>query len=165
MYDNLTKHKILFFMREFLVKNKYKSNYPFDFNKLREDCSIEEHCFGRCMTTLRNEKCLSISNFGNGTATVHLLPQGDALASDYFYKKQNHKEIFREVSTLIVGLATIITLIISIVELNEIKMKIPQIEQDIRILKQQLPIKEKGQNTDNHLRIYPTDTLNVKVSK
>lgn len=155
-------------MRNYLIEKNYTIEYKFDFVSLHKNFDLDELTFSEYMTALQHDEFLSMFNPKNRNVEVVLLPKGDYAAVSYYFIRQNRKilwDLVRDISTILVAIATIITLLYSIKESNNIKEKIPQIQEDINTLKQQLPTERKAQNTDNHLRIYSTDTLNVKVSK
>lgn len=168
MFNNINRQSILNKMRAFLVDNTLTIEFPFDYNKFKEFCKMDSVVFAECMTALQHDGFISISHPRNNNAMVMLLPRGDFAAVTHYFIRENRKiawSIIRDLCSVIVAIATIITLLYSVKENNEIKKNILHTQEEIKTLKLQLPKEQKGQNTNNYLKIYATDTLNVKVSK
>lgn len=119
MHDNLTKHKILKKMSQYLIDNRLSAEYPFDYVTLRDMCGIEIYKFGRIMTNLQTDEYIKMGNFGNDTASVVITKRGASAATSDYFKKEDTKIKMLFLRDFSLTLANIIVAIAAVKALNK----------------------------------------------
>lgn len=164
---NLSKHRILNKFNDALNASKKKINSPIKSTTLFEllDCESDKTNFKKAINYLATDGYfIQSETIHSGIADIYITEKGIAAATSDYFKSKFYKSIsyiIRDLFTIIVGIATIITLILGVIKDADIK----HTQEDIELLRQELRRQQILIDNTKPQGLQILDTLKVSLVK